>query len=134
MFRLLNKRTLRDKQNPAFWVTNITKKNVSLRDLAITIPAWTTMNLLDKKHYSYTEDQLEKSAKGGSLFKKSNKIKVRREAPQFVVEPGVQLYKGFISRKPRSSVKIVEEKYEDLDMSDEEFANSFSGDFEENKE
>ncbi len=127
MLRLLNKRSARDKRNPAFWVTNITNKNVCLRDLALTIPAWTSMNLLDKKHFYYTIEQLEKSSEDGSLYKKSNKIKIRREAPQYVIEPGVQLYKGFIPRKPRSSVKMEEIKYEDLDMSDEEFANQFSG-------
>ena len=44
-----------------FWVTNISSTNVSLSDLALTIKARSTVNLLDEKHYNFTLEQLLKS-------------------------------------------------------------------------
>lgn len=56
-----------------FYVINISNRNVSLRDLYLTIPKYKKINLLSK-HYNYTLDQLIKSATSGSLYKKRNKI------------------------------------------------------------
>src|SRR5579885_2867901 len=66
---------------PTFWVTNICNRNVSLADLDLTIKAFTSVNLLDKKHYPYTLEQLQKSATSGSLFAKKNMIVPRKNPP-----------------------------------------------------
>jgi len=65
-----------------FWITNISKMNVSLADLNLTVKSFSSINLLDKRHYNYSLEQLEKSAKIGSIFKKSKLIAVRNNAPK----------------------------------------------------
>lgn len=109
-----------------YWVTNISKMNVSLSDLNLTIKAFSSVNLLDKKHYSYTFEQLYKSTTEGSIAAKKDKILVRQNAPvpenknmEFVKE-------SFIPTRARSMYEIKEEVYEELNISDEQFADENS--------
>lgn len=103
-----------------FWIVNISKMNVSLSDLQLVVPARGSWNLLDQKHFKYTLNQLETSAKEGSLFKKSNKIKVRNVPPSEMVKPGIYVATDPIemqrNTKLRSMVKIEEKKYEELEI------------------
>ena len=112
-------------KQPEFWITNISKRNVSLRDLRLSIPARSHMNLLDKGHFKFTIEELKKSAKEGSLFLKKDKIKVRETAPVIAVKPGLYQSKEplFLAENPELSQVRVEEKiYEELQISDEQFA------------
>lgn len=109
-----------------FWVVNISDRNVCLGDLAITIPAHTSMNLLGKKA-QHTLEQLEASAASGSIFAKSNKIRVRNVPPQIIVKPGIQLGRDPRLGQKRSLVEIVETRYEELDFSDEQFVAELAG-------
>ena len=105
-----------------FWVTNICNRNVSLSDLNLTIKAFSSVNLLDNKHYSYTIEQLEKSVKSGSIFKKRNMISVRKNAPT-VTKFNVPLSsETYLPSRERSVLAIKEESYEELNISDEQFA------------
>lgn len=107
---------------PTFWVSNISPRNVSLADLNLTIKAFSSVNLLDKKHYQYTAEQLQKSSESGSIFKKRDKIIVRKIAPE-VLRANVPLTREtFIPSRERSIFSIKEEKYDELNVSDEEFA------------
>lgn len=99
-----------------FWITNISKKNVTLADLAIVVPAGVSWNLLNSRHFHYTAEQLEKSAQEGSLYRKGNLIKVRKVAPQEPVKPGLYVADTFRETKPRSLVKIQEKRFEELDV------------------
>jgi hypothetical protein len=110
------------KQTDVFWVTNLSNRNVSLTDLNLTIKAFCTVNLLDTKHYPYTREQLEKSAASGSLFKKNKMISVRKVAPEVFDMNIPFLYETYIPTRERSILTITEEKYEELNVSDEEFA------------
>lgn len=115
-----------------FWVTNFSNRNVTLSDLAVTLPAFRTINLMDTKHYQYTMKQLETSAESGSLFIKRDKIFVRKE--QVDIPQGRYLdimavknktpinLQSTIPSRERSTLIIKEEKYEELQISDEEFA------------
>lgn len=123
-----------NKENE-FWVTNISDKNVSLRDLAITIPSKKNVNLLDSKHYSYTLEQLELSANSGSLKSKSDKLKVRKVAPEILVIPGPHLSQmpRFIAQNTaRTKIIVEEKKFEELDIignnADEKFADEITDD------
>lgn len=110
------------KEAPTFWVTNISPMNVSLADLALTIKAYSSVNLLDVKHYQYTKEQLQKSFESGSIFKKRDKIVVRKIAPE-ILKANVPLTREtFIPSRERSTLVIKEENYEELNVSDEEFA------------
>jgi len=114
-----------------FWVSNITDLNVCLSDLALTIPSRKNVNLLDSRHYSYTLEQLEASAKSGSLKAKSDKLKVRKVAPEILVKPGVNVstMPRFIAQNSqRTKIIINEEKYEELQVSEEKFAEEMSED------
>lgn len=119
-----------------FWITNISNKNVSLRDLALTVPGVKNgnprhMNLLDSRHFHYTAEQLEESATSGSLFAKSNLIKIRKVVPMVKVKPGLYVLNEPRNTPLRSQVVIVEKKLEDLVnddealMSDQKFAMEF---------
>lgn len=106
----------------AFWVTNISKRNVSLADLNLTIKAYSTVNLLDSRHYYYSLDQLKKSASSGSLFKKQKLVVVRQNAPVINKKTILVNKDAVIPTRERSLYKITEEFYEELNVSDEEFA------------
>lgn len=59
-----------------FWASNMTKRDVALADLGITLKRMTRVNLL--KGWNLTIEQLEASAASGSLFKKRSMISVNR--------------------------------------------------------
>lgn len=107
---------------PAFWLTNFSNRNVSLADLNLTVKAFSSINLLDKKHYDYTLEQLEKSRKEGSIFAKRTMLKVREVAP-IVTKMNVPFDREtFIPTRERSTFSIKEEHYDELNLSDEDFA------------
>ena len=115
------------KKSPLpFWVTNISNMNVTLTDLAINIPAYRTVNLMDTKHYQYNLDQLQKSATSGSIFKKRNKIIVRKTAPEIHKEEKPINRQSIIPSRERSVLEIKDEKYEELQITNEEFADENS--------
>ena len=110
------------KESPTFWLTNISSMNVSLSDLNLTVKAYSSINLLDTRHYQYTLEQLQKSAASGSIFKKRNKLVVRKIAPEILKANVPLMRETFIPTRERSTLSIKEEKYEELNVSDEEFA------------
>lgn len=109
-------------KNRTFWITNISSRNVSLADLNLTVKAFTSVNLLDNKHYYYTLEQLQKSAQNGSLAKKNNLIKIRQIEPDHITVNVPFIQETYIPSRQRSIYDIKEEKYEELNISDEEFA------------
>ena len=96
--------------------------NVGLSDLNLTVKAFTSVNLLDKKHYSYTIEEIEKSAKDGSLAKKKKKIAKREIAPEIIKISMSFLQDTYIPSRERSVYEIKETKYEELNITDEQFA------------
>jgi len=112
-----------------FWISNVTDLNVCLKDLAYTVPARAHKNLLDERHFSYTREELEASQKSGSLFRKSNKIKVRAVPPPEPLKGGTFTSKEplFMAQNPLlSRIAITEPKYEELEISAEEIADELS--------
>jgi hypothetical protein len=105
-----------------FWATNISNMNVSLSDLNLTIKAFSSVNLLDTRHYSYTIEQLEKSRNSGSLSRKRNKIVIRDVAPKTAQMHKSVLKEACVPNRARSVYEIKNEKYEELAISDEKFA------------
>lgn len=106
----------------SFWVTNTCNRNVSLSDLYLTIKAYSSVNLLDSKHYYYTLEQLEKSAVSGSLFKKRKLISIRNVEPDFKKVKKNIVNETYITSRQRSILDIKEDIYEELNVTDEEFA------------
>jgi hypothetical protein len=108
-------------KNKVFWITNLSNRNVTLSDLYISVPAGTSINLLDNRHYQFTLDQLLKSAKEGSIFKKRDKIVVRKVPPQVFDKQAISVYReaAIPSRSP-SIYEIKHENYEELNIADDE--------------
>ena len=102
--------------------------NVCLRDLNLTVKARSSINLMDLKHYRYTLEQLQKSAESGSLYRKSDKIKVCNVAPTFRSKR-IQLSKEPLARINNplfSTATVVEEKFEELLDNDIEMASDIA--------
>jgi hypothetical protein len=109
------------KEVPSFWITNMSPMNVTLADLALNIKAFSTVNLLDKKHYGYTLEQLMKSKESGSLFKKRDKIAVRDVPPPRPDKEKMPFAQSsFFPDRARSLYIIDETEYEELQVSEED--------------
>jgi hypothetical protein len=108
-------------KEPPFWVTNQSPRNVTLADLALNIKAFSTVNLMDKKHYKYTLEQLIKSKESGSIFAKRDKIKVRDiPPPRKDTNPIPFIQSSVIPDRTRSIYQIDEKDYEELNVSVED--------------
>lgn len=113
----------KDTLQDFFWITNISKRIVSLADLALAVKPMTSVNLLDKKHYYYTKEQLMSSAASGSIFAKKDKIVVRQVPPGATRKELIPFQENaVIPTKQRSSVEVENIKYEELNLSDDDFA------------
>jgi hypothetical protein len=110
----------------SFWLTNLSNRNVSLADLNLTIKAFCTIDLMDSRHYYYNLEQLEKSAKSGSIYKKRKMLAVRKVAPTIFKVNIPMVEETFVPSRERSVLLIKEEHYEELSVSDEDFANQNS--------
>ena len=101
-----------------------------MRDLALTIPTRRSMNLLDSKHFHYTDEQIEKAIASGSLFKKSRLIKIRIAEPEQPIPPGKYVSKMpmFMRYQIKAGVDMEEPEFEELQMSDEKFADELTED------
>lgn len=109
--------------NESFWITNITKQAKHLSDIGVVIYPFTSINLLDGKHYSLTKAQCEKSKMSGSLFKYKNSVVVRQIAPE-IEKPAYVPFKedAVYPTKQRSSVEVENIRYEELDVPDDVYA------------
>lgn len=139
--------------NNEFWITNISKRDITLHDLGITIRARTSINLLNKRHYNLTPEQLEKSEKEGSLFQKNKfiikrinpptlnsltfKVAVDHDAIDFfnaTKNPNLVDHNAVIPSRARSVYEIKQENYEELIVSDEQFAEDYADTVEMDKQ
>ncbi len=125
---------IRSKFDEQFWVSNISNMDVSLADLALSIPARKTVNLLDRRHYSFTMEQLKASHTNGSLFNKRGKIKKRVVPPVFETRQMVEVdFNVVVPSRRRSVVQIEHIQYDELDLSDDVFAEQAADFVDENK-
>lgn len=105
-----------------FWICNVSNKDVSLSDLHLTIRSYKSINLLDNKHYHYTWEQIVNSCTSGSIFKKRDKIFLRDSAPIYRKKNLEIDRDSIIPNREKSIFEIKQEKFEELDITDEEFA------------
>ena len=105
-----------------FWITNISKTNISLSDLSLTINAFATVNLLDARHYYFTEEQINESLTSGSLYRKRDKLIPRIKAPEKITKELLIDKTTPIPSRERSTYSIKQENYEELEITDEQFA------------
>lgn len=106
---------------PTYWVTNRSNRNVTLADLALNIKAFTTVNLLDDRHYRYTIEQLEHSRLSGSIFKKGAMISVRDVPPPMPEKNTIAIVRDAIfPSKERSIFVIHQTEYDELKFDDVE--------------
>jgi hypothetical protein len=113
------------KNDREIWVKNISKKyDVSLGDLRISIKKGQNVNLLSPG-FRFTEEQVLKSIESGSIYKKSDVIKVRKVAPvkrSYILDKAKNLEQ---IRPLRKQVDLGEVEHEELslanDMTREEY-------------
>ena len=119
-----------NEEKPAFWVINISDRNVCLSDLALTIGTRKAMNLLDKKHHTYTYEELKISMQSGSIFKKRHIIKIGKGPPE-QPDKKYELSTRPIQIRKRSIVNVneTEPDYDEMIWSDEQYADEMSADF-----
>ena len=117
------------KIKDSFWITNISNMNISLSDLNLTVKAFSSVNLLDNKHYFYTKEQLMKSSKEGSLFKKKDRIFIRKIPPEIYKNNILSLNNSNIPSRERSIFVLKEEKYEELNCENADLAEMDSQQF-----
>ena len=113
-----------NKKQPeiSFWVSNISNRNVSLGDLALTIPAFSSVNLMDTRHYHYTLEQINKSVQSGSIFNKRNRICVRKYKPESIKTSITIVENSVIPSRERSTFQMKQEVFEELLTTDDEYA------------
>lgn len=110
--------------DPDYWITNISNRDVTLHDLGVTVRARTSINLLNKRHYSLSIKDIEKSAKDGSLFSRKRMI-IRRVTPPTINSLSFKMaidHTAIIPTRTHSIYEIKQEQYDELIVSDEEFA------------
>src|SRR5271165_2022505 len=107
-----------------FWITNTSNRAISLADLGICIYPMRSINLLDKDHYRHiTKEQLIKSASSGSLFAKNKYVVVRKVAPGTPMKTYIPLQEdATFPTRQRSVIEIEKITYEELNVSDDEYA------------
>lgn len=121
-------RPYRQASHHPFWITNVSRNVISLGDLGVLIIPKQSIDLADPVRYPHLNAELiQNSLKSGSLFRYSHKISIRQIPP-----PETQKLKGAstipIEEHPnqavikRPIVAIQETKYEELQLSDEEYA------------
>jgi len=114
-----------------FWISNISNIDVHLNDLGLIIKSRQHMNLLDARYHSYTVEELIASAKNGSLFRKKDKVVIRKLPPvkeeKILEKDSTAWNPGIITPRPlRSAVKLEETYYEELDLTDDKYAEEAS--------
>jgi hypothetical protein len=115
-------------KNETFWITNISNRDVTLSDLRVTIRAFTSVNLLDKKHHSLTKEQVLLSVNSGSIFKRNKIIYVRKVPPY--AEDLIKKYAKDLERdqpinfpsKCRSTIMAEDITYDELTVDDDTYA------------
>lgn len=107
------------------WITNINyKKDMKIDDLGLVVPKGKSRNILASNCKHITAEQIEESLTSGSLFKKSNWLKVRKVEPKFNpfklhVSTDYRIVSPVRFPGTRTNVSIEIKEYEDLDFEDQ---------------
>lgn len=104
-----------------FWIINISKKIISLSDLRFNIPPMRPYNLLDKRHFKYTLEQLETSLESGSLSKRKDAIKIMLVPPEPIEPIKKEVYDRPLPSRVHFAFKMEEPVYEELIVSEEDY-------------
>ena len=103
------------------WITNISKKDIMIHQFGIKIPSFKSIDLLELKAAFNIKD-IENSINDGELNKLKKYIRIRFDRPTSLL-PKKFLERSTSSpnRPTRQELEIVEENYEELNLSDEEY-------------
>lgn len=107
-----------------FWVTNISNRDITLHDLGVVVRAKNSINLLNPRHYHLTLAECEKSEKTGSIFQKKGAI-IKRKGPPTINSLSFKMaidHDAIIPDRTHSIYEIKQEQYDELIVSDEQFA------------
>jgi hypothetical protein len=108
----------------SYWITNISRHLIDLPDLNIFVPPMCHINLLDKKHYRHlTKDQILASVTSGSIASKKGAIIPRKVPPGTPIKAYIDIEENpNMPSRQRSVIPIENITYEELNISDDEYA------------
>jgi hypothetical protein len=110
------------------WITNISNKDVFIQDLKYLIPAKSSTNFLGRG-FKLTKEQILESISSGSIFQKSNLLKLRKVPPEppFIVKLEVSKEPLYTTQlPPRSMHKIEIPQFDELNDSTIDFINELT--------
>ena len=119
---------MKSEVNKEFWITNISKRDITLHVLGVVVRSRTSINLLDSRHYNITVEQVMTSAEKGSLFNKKKEVIIRKSPPTLdtlTFKIAID-HNSIIPDRTRSIYEIKQEHYDELIVSDEQFADEFA--------
>lgn len=118
----------------SFWITNISKKDITLEDLNCVVRSFTSINLLDSKHYNITEQQIKNSLEAGSLKKKNHLVKPRITAPEKEKPISIITEPTTMPTRAKALIELKSKNFDnELDITDDEFANELADTAEEDR-
>ena len=108
-----------------FWISNVSKRMVSISDIGILLQPYQSVNLLDSRHYAISEEQIRSSLANGGLYRARDKVYVRKVPPVVTPKPGIKIKMEENLEFPsqvRSIIKHKQFNYEELHITDDEYA------------
>lgn len=109
----------------SIWITNISNKDIHISDLGLVIKSYSSIKLLNNSRLPLAEEQILKSINSGVISKKKELI-IGNNTPNQIVVQKKEISTNTIPDRSRSLKEIKEEKYEELNLSDEEYINQIS--------
>lgn len=94
----------------SLWIYNITKYDVSISDLAVTVPAFGHIDLLKIPYI--TNDAINKSIESGSLFKRRHILKFGGEPVKQIKEP-ILVSNLPMERPHKGGFTVIPETFDD---------------------
>jgi hypothetical protein len=103
-----------------FWIINHSSSDISLDDLNYTIKSRKIVNLLDKRHFDITEDQILQSITSGCIYRRRDKIKIRVSGPE-VKKDEPNISNNPLIDRSRSVYEQKTQYFDELKVDDLEF-------------
>lgn len=108
-------------KKPEFWITNISKRGITLHDLNITLMPGNSCNLLDYAHFRLTKQQIRNSLESGSLFQKKKSVIVRKFAPKKEGPRQILISENPLIGARKNAVDVKTINYEELEINDDQY-------------
>lgn len=107
------------------WVSNISKTDITISDLGITIASFSTIDLFNFKKYPFlNKDLVIKSIQTGGISKRPEKLIIRMIAPEKQIIKNLPVSSAPLigSLYSKNAIGLDKEKIEELELPEEAYA------------